>query len=149
MNVLARGGATSGQSRSVVLGGSDHGNACSNPPLSFFAAPCCRRRRHGRALPGAAGPMRGATVRRDRPRYQVVLQLMPGAEPWMRCEVNGQEVTRMPATCSLLELWEVLSSGRRGAPTPRGEVMVRVPLELVLASPTIGEYRRSRKRQSD
>jgi hypothetical protein len=88
-------------------------------------------------------------VRRDRPRYQVVLQLMPGAEPWIRAEAGGQELCRLPAACSLLELWEILSGGRRRAHAPSGEVMVRVPLEAVLASPTIGEYRRRRAHHSD
>lgn len=86
--------------------------------------------------------------RRDRPRHQVVLQLMPGAEPWMRVETCKGPL-KLPATCSILELWEVLQQGPRRAQTPAGEVMVRVPLELVLSSPTIGAYRRSRERYSD
>lgn len=84
-------------------------------------------------------------MRRDRPRYQVVLQLMPGAEPWLRVEAEGREVARLPAACSLLELWEILSGGRRHD-TPGGTVMVRVPLDQVLAgAPTVGAYRRQRR----
>lgn len=81
-------------------------------------------------------------MRRDRPRHQVVLQLMPGAEPWLRVE-TAQGPFKLPATCSLLELWEVLQQGPRGTKAPAGELMVRVPLEVVLASPTIGAYRRN------
>lgn len=83
--------------------------------------------------------------RTDRPRYQVVIQLMPGAEPWMRVETDRGPV-KLPAACSLLELWETVQRGPRGAKAPTGEVMVRVPLDLVLASPTIGELRRQRAR---
>ena len=87
-------------------------------------------------------------MQRRRPRYQVVLQLMPGAEPWIRIETQGGSF-KLPAACSLLEAWELLSGGVRGATAPRGEVMVRVPLELALSSPTIGAYRRARARQAD
>lgn len=81
--------------------------------------------------------------RRDRPRHQVVLQLMPGAEPWLRVETY-RGVFKLPAACSCLELWEVLQQGPRGAKAPAGEVMVRVPLREVLTRPTIGAHRRAR-----
>lgn len=86
--------------------------------------------------------------RRDRPRYQVTLQLMPGAEPWMRVETDRGPI-RLPAMCSVLELWEAIQRGPRRAQAPAGEVMVRVPLDMVLASPTIGEYRRRARSQAD
>ena len=87
-------------------------------------------------------------MRRDRPRYQVLIQLMPGAEPWVRVVASDGEI-RLPAQCSLLELVEMLGSRTRRPKAPSGEVMVRVPLGVVLSSPTIGEYRRRRADQSD
>lgn len=87
-------------------------------------------------------------MRRDRPRYQVVLQLMPGAEPWMRVEACGG-VTKLPAGCSLIELWEVLSRGLRGSPKASGQVYVRVPLDELLSSPSLGAVRKRRRHHED
>jgi hypothetical protein len=73
---------------------------------------------------------------------------MPGSEPWVRVVTAKGEI-RLPAQCSLLELLEMLGSNVRRPKAPSGEVMVRVPLGVVLSSPTIGEYRRRRADQSD
>jgi len=80
-------------------------------------------------------------ARADRPRYQVVLTSMPGSEPWVRVEGNFPEF-KLPALCSILELLEILEGRRTRKTPPSGEVFVRVPLEVALASPTIGAYRR-------
>lgn len=82
---------------------------------------------------------------RRRPRHQVVLQLMPGAEPWVRVE-TAKGAFKLPAQCSLLELWEELQSGRTGPPAQTGTLMVRVPLDQVLESRTVGFYRKSHGR---
>jgi hypothetical protein len=75
------------------------------------------------------GDPKGRPVRR-RPRHQIVVQLMPGAEPWLRIEEGGRSF-KMPATCSLLELWELLDGGYRAKRAPAGEIMARVPLRLL------------------
>jgi hypothetical protein len=82
-----------------------------------------------------------------RPRYQVTLQLLPGAEPWLLVRTSKGHF-KLPAQCSLLELWEQLSGGRTGANPPTGEVMVRVPLSLALKTPTLAAYRQSGRRSS-
>jgi hypothetical protein len=73
---------------------------------------------------------------------------MPGSEPWMQV-TTYKGVWKLPAACSILELWEVLQQGPRGAKAPAGEVMVRVPLDLVLSQSTLAAYGQTRRRQSD
>lgn len=64
---------------------------------------------------------------RRKPRHQVVLMMMPGAEPWIRVQAPGGSFS-LPAGCSLLELWELLAGGVGGTPKVRGEIYARVPL---------------------
>lgn len=70
---------------------------------------------------------------RNRRRHQVVLQLMPGAEPWVRVE-HCSGWFKVPLFTCLEEVLEGVErgwSGNRGAPA--GEATVRVPLSQWLA----------------
>lgn len=68
---------------------------------------------------------------RRRSRHQVVLQLMPGSEPWIRVEA-GTRVLKMPADVSVLELWERLESRHRPPKHVTGELLVRARLDQLV-----------------
>lgn len=74
---------------------------------------------------------------------------MPGSEPWIGVEANGGFLFKLPASCSILELWECLSDGVKPRKRLDGQVMVRVPLDQVLTLGYVRSERRSAPRQSD
>jgi hypothetical protein len=90
---------------------------------------------HPQGHSGSTQGPRQPVVKRRRPRHQVVVQLMPGAEPWLRVE-TGRGSFKLPATCSLLELWELLQGGYRANKAGRGELLVRVPLRMLSEPPS-------------
>ncbi len=59
---------------------------------------------------------------------------MPGSEPWVRIEA-AQGTFKVPASVSLLEVWEVLKSGTNPLTKANGELLVRVPLRMVKGIP--------------
>jgi hypothetical protein len=68
--------------------------------------------------------------RTQRKRHQVVLQLMPGAEAWLRVE-HSRGWFRVPACISAEELLQLVADGVRNKPaTTTREATVRVPLSL-------------------
>jgi hypothetical protein len=81
-----------------------------------------------------------------KPRHQVTLILLPGSEPWIAYREGGGKWRRLPAMCSLLELWEELEAGSPAARRVEGELYMRVPLGDAL---TIGEVRRRRQTGTD
>jgi hypothetical protein len=63
-----------------------------------------------------------------RPRHQVILQVMPGAEPWIRIE-HSRGWFKLPLFCSIEELVQGVAEGWNGTHNARsGETVVRVPL---------------------
>lgn len=86
--------------------------------------------RQGRTLPPQASAEASRPRRRRRERVQVVLQLLPGAEAWVRIE-HRTGAFSIPATASIQECLQLASDGakdRRKATT--GEATVRVPLSV-------------------
>jgi hypothetical protein len=81
-----------------------------------------------------------------KPRHQVTLVLLPGAEPWIAYREGGGHWRRLPALCSVLELWEELERPLGAAPRVEGQLYPRVPLDDAL---TIGEVRRRRRMDTD
>jgi hypothetical protein len=64
---------------------------------------------------------------RRRPRHQLVAQLMPGAEPYLRIEC-GTWSTALPVSCSLADLWDVLEHKALSARRVTSEGHLRVPV---------------------
>jgi hypothetical protein len=86
--------------------------------------------RQGRTLPPQASAKAPKARRRRRERVQVVLQLMPGAEAWVRVE-HRTGAFSIPACASIQECLSLAGAGardRRKATT--GEATVRVPLSV-------------------
>jgi hypothetical protein len=67
--------------------------------------------------------------RPDRPRIQVVLQFLPGAEPWVKVE-HSSGWFRLPMFCAIEELYTGAAQGwtDRTRYHQRAEAIVRVPL---------------------
>lgn len=81
-----------------------------------------------RLAPGAA-----RSIRR-RPRHQVTLMLLPGAEPWVQVRSNGR-TWKLPAACAILELLDVLADYNRAPKRIHGEVYVRIPARVARTIP--------------
>lgn len=66
-----------------------------------------------------------------RPRLQVVLAVLPGAEPWLRVE-HQTGWFKVPGSAPALEIAEGAAARWHGSHQTRvsGEVWVRVPLSL-------------------
>ncbi len=69
---------------------------------------------------------------RRRQRYQVVLQLCPGAEPWILVRHEGRTL-RFPASDSLLAVWERLEQPQNRRKPKGSTLWVRVPLEEAIS----------------
>lgn len=91
-------------------------------------------------LPGGRPPRSGVSPvgtssRRDtrrsiRARHQVVLQLLPGAEPWVRVE-HALGSFKVPALVPMQEVLQLVADRVRTTPkATTSEATVRVPLSL-------------------
>jgi hypothetical protein len=70
-----------------------------------------------------------ALARRTRIRVQVVLELMPGAEPWIKVE-HARGWFKLPGWAQAQVVWEGANAGWTSSPPLKkaGEVRVSVPL---------------------
>jgi hypothetical protein len=73
---------------------------------------------------------------RRRPRHQIVVQLLPGSEPFLLVKGNGRDF-RLPASASLDLLWSILEDGTTKLRKRHGEAIVRVRLSDAMRIPPL------------